>query len=143
MVILDMDTMIDEIMAKELIMLAKNNEGSNVYKFNRKVLNNTKHPKHNKMHPAICLIKKKDYWNIGGCEEDLVGNYGSTDPCFWFRAANKINIKYMENIYLIYEPEGESHINRDKKINKIKMTNFKKNNNWSNNYLRFNWKKIY
>ena len=49
----------------------------------------------------------------------------------------------MENIYLIYEPEGESHINRDKKINKIKMTNFKKNNNWSNNYLRFNWKKIY
>jgi len=143
MVILDMDTMISIEMAKQLIELVQNNQENTVYKFNRKVIDNPKHPKNNKMHPAICLIKKEDYWNIGGCEEDLVGNYGSTDPCFWHRAKNKVNIKYMENIYLIYEPEGEAEINRDKSINKKKAMKFKKKNNWSNSYVRFKWGKIY
>lgn len=143
MVILDMDTLISTEMAIQLIELAKNDTGKTVYKFNRKVLNNLEHKKNNKMHPAICLIKKEDYWKIGGCEENLVGNYGYTDPCFWFRAKNKINIKYMENIYLIYEPEGEANINRDKSINKKKMLELKKNNNWSNEYLRFKWIKLY
>ena len=84
-----------------LIKLAQNNQGSCVYKFNRKVIDNPKHPKNNKMHPAICLIKKEDYWNIGGCEEDLIGHYGSTDPCFWHRAIGKVNVRYMNNIYLL------------------------------------------
>lgn len=143
MVILDMDTMISVEMANQLIELIKNDSGGNVYKFNRKVLGNSNHEKNNKMHPAICLIKKDDYWNIGGCEEDLVGNYGSTDPCFWYRAKNKINIIYKENIYLIYEPNGEADIIRNKSINKKKMMQFKKSNKWSNNYIRFKWSKLY
>ena len=48
----------------------------------------------------------------------------------------------MNNIYLIYEPDGEADINRDKKVNKNKMLKFKKNNNWSNTYLRFEWIKL-
>lgn len=143
MVILDMDTLIDNKMAEQIINLAENNEGSNVYKFNRKVLNNKNHIKNNKMHPAICLIKKKDYWNIGGCEETLVGNYGYTDPCFWHRAKNKVNIIYKKDIYLTYLPEGEATINRNKNINKKKMNELIKNNNWSTNYINFNWSKIY
>ena len=59
MMILDMDTLISQKMAEELVDLVKNNEGSNVYKFNRYVLNNDKHKKNNKIHPAVCLIKKK------------------------------------------------------------------------------------
>lgn len=143
MVILDMDTMISIEMALQLIELVKNNQGNNVYKFNRKVLNNVEHPKNNKMHPAICLIRKKDYWSIGGCEENLVGNYGYTDPCFWYRAKGKVNIKYMKNIYLIYEQLGEANIIRDKKKNKQKMIKLKKNNNWSKDYIRFSWNKLY
>lgn len=143
MVILDMDTMISEEMATQLIELAKNNQGSNVYKFNRKVINNPKHKKNNKMHPAICLIRKEDYWNIGGCEENLVGNYGCTDPCFWHRAKGKVNVKYMDNIFLLYEEQGEANINRDKKKNKKKMLILKKRNNWSQDFIRFKWEKIY
>ena len=55
MVILDMDTIIDITMAKQLIDLVNNNnDNNNVYKFNRKVLDNSDHKKNNKMHPAIC-----------------------------------------------------------------------------------------
>ena len=41
---------------------------------------------------GMSLLRKKDYWNVGGCEEDLVGNYGQTDPIFWYRAKGKLKI---------------------------------------------------
>ena len=114
MVILDMDTMIDNVLAQSLVKLATENKDNKiVFKFNRVVLNNPNHCK-NKPHPAICLLRLEDYWYIGGCEEDLVGNYGYTDPLFWYRAREKkIEIKIRKDLYLIYTPEGESDINRD------------------------------
>jgi UDP-glucuronate 4-epimerase len=141
--ILDMDTIIDNIMSKELIKLVNSNiDNNNVFKFNRKVLNNINHIKHNQMHPAICLIRVKDYWNIGGCEEDLVGHYGYTDPCFWERSKNKVNIIYKNDIYLQYYPDGESDIIRNTDFNKKIFEEKKNKNNWSNKYIRFKWSKI-
>ena len=143
LIILDMDICIDNNIASKLIKLAKENLNLNkVFKFNRIVPNNPKHKKHKVPHPAICLLRKSDYWNIGGCEEDLVGHYGSTDPCFWHRAIDKVNITYLNDIYLLYFPDAESDINRDPKRNIALFHHKMKTNSWSNKYIRFTWEKI-
>ena len=143
MIILDMDTVISKEMGYKKINLSQKNINNNiVFKFNRKVLDNINHIKNNKFHPAVCLIRKKDYWNIGGCEEDLVGHYGYTDPSFWYRAKDKVKIKFISDLYLLYYPEGEAEINRDSKRNKLLFEYKKKLNNWSKNFIRFEWEKI-
>lgn len=78
MLILDMDTMVSEKLSRNFLDLCNSLPG-NCFKFNRRVPNNPFHIKNGKEHPAVCLIRKEDYWYIGGCEEDLVGNYGQTD----------------------------------------------------------------
>ena len=83
MVILDMDCFVPEETAIGMLVLSEKG-GNNAYKFTRRVVENTSHPKHGDPHPAICLIRKEDYWNVGGCEEDLVGRHGFTDPSFSF-----------------------------------------------------------
>ena len=146
MIILYMDTIISKELAKSIISLANKNINNDniVFKFNRKVLLDSNHIKNNKPHPAVCLIKNKTYWNIGGCEEDLVGHYGYTDPSFWFRAKNKnITIKVEKNLFLSYELEGESDINRDNQHNKKLFEKRKKDNKWSNKYIRFKWHKVF
>jgi len=143
MVILDMDTYIDKNLAKELVKLSiENIKHNTVFKFNRMVLGNKNHKKNNKPHPAICLIRKKDYWKIGGCDEDFVGHYGYTDPSFWYRSQGIIEVKTLKNLYLHYFPDGEADINRDKSYNQKLFKQKKKNNNWSNEIIRFKWYKI-
>ena len=140
--ILDMDIIVLHDSMSRILDLAKNNiKTNNVFKFNR-ITTDPKHPKNNKIHPAVCLIRKCDYWNIGGCEEDLVGNYGFTDPCFWLRAQGVINIIYMKNIYLFYLPEGESNICRDIIHNNKIFNERKMKGNWSNKFIRFEWEKV-
>lgn len=142
MVILDMDTVIDSKMANSLCeLIAKPKNRKKVFKFNRIVPNNNKHEKHNLIHPAICLISKNDYWKIGGCEEDFVGHYGSTDPAFWFRSKGIIKVIHCNNIYLQYYPDAEADITRDREHNILLFEKKKKNNSWSNNYIRFIWEK--
>tara|TARA_Y100000748_G_scaffold304176_1_gene312285 strand:+ start:7136 stop:7891 length:756 start_codon:yes stop_codon:yes gene_type:complete len=149
MVILDMDTIINNEMSNKLLLLAETNiDKNNVFKFNRLVPTpdglsfQTKHKKHNKPHPAICLIRKKDYWDIGGCEEDLVGNYGQTDPSFWYKSNGKVNIITCKTINLLYYIDGESDIQRNREHNLNMFDIKKKNNNWSTDYIRFKWSKI-
>jgi hypothetical protein len=138
MMIIDMDTVISPIMSKEIIDIAKKNKNNNlVFKFNRYGGKKSGH-----MHPAVCLIRKEDYWNIGGCEEDLVGHYGYTDPSFWFRATGKVDIVYCNTIYLLYFEDGESDINRDRNHNKNIFQNKKLKKDWSTDYIRFDWEKI-
>jgi len=142
-VILDMDTLVSPKMAKELVDLAENNNNKNVaFKFNRKVINNENHIKHNKIHPAICLIEKEIYWKIGGCDEDFVGNYGSTDPHFWWRSKNIIEIIQKKDIFIEYIEEGECDMSRDTKTNIKLFQDKKKNNSWSKDIIRFNWIKL-
>ena len=112
MVILDMDTMISQDLALSMLDLINIDKG-NCFKFNRSVPSDETHIKHGQHHPAVCLLRKEDYWNVGGCEEDLVGHYGYTDPSFWWRATGKLNIIYKKDLFLIYVPEGEADINRD------------------------------
>lgn len=142
MVILDMDTLISEKLAKSMISLT-NFPRHNCFKFNRKVRNNPFHRKNGKEHPAVCLLRKDDYWYVGGCDEDLVGNYGQTDPIFWYRAQNKLKVNFQRNMYLDYEPRGEAKINRDTKYNSDLFEKKKVSNDWSNDFIRFDWEKVY
>ena len=142
-VILDMDTLISPVMAKELVNLAENNrDNKKAFKFNRKVINNESHKKNNKIHPAICLIEKDIYWKIGGCDEDFVGNYGWTDPHFWWRSKGIIEIVEKRDIYIEYIEEGECDMERDNKENAKLFQEKKKNDSWSVDIIRFGWKKL-
>jgi len=141
MVILDMDTMITEQLANSMLQLITQDSGL-CFKFNRRVSNNPNHNKNNQMHPAVCLIRKDDYWSVGGCEEDLVGHYGQTDPIFWYRARGKLNIQMMNNLYLEYIPAGEADIIRNTAHNQKVFQEKIKNNSWSTDFVRFSWKKV-
>ena len=139
--ILDMDTLISEKFAASILPLTESAKGI-CYKFNRKVNKNPFHKKNRTIHPAVCLIRVEDYWNVGGCEEDLVGHYGQTDPIFWYRAQGKLIIRPRKDIFLEYLPEGESKINRDSLHNQNLFEKKKINNSWSNDFIRFEWEKI-
>lgn len=142
-IILDMDTVISPKMACQLVKLAQKNIHNKIaFKFNREVVDNPEHPKNHKIHPFISLIRIKDFWKIGGCEEDLVGNYGYIDSCFWFRARNIIKVIPMKDIYLKFYTEGETDMKRDTNKNRQIMNEKIKNNSWSNKYIRFEWKRV-
>ena len=49
----------------------------------------------------------------------------------------------MRNMYLEYDPKGESNIKRDTKNNLDLFDKKKTSNSWSTNHIRFEWEKIY
>jgi len=145
MVILDADTIINTQLAKNMIHLAEKNINSkNAYTFNRIVIGNPKHKKNNTPHPAVCLIRVEDYWDIGGCEEDLVGNYGYTDPSFWHKAETFTKVKkhVCSNLFLEYMDEGEAPIKRDTKKNEKLFKKRIISKEWSTDYVRFEWSEV-
>lgn len=141
MMILDMDTFVSEELASNMLRLALPKKGE-AFKFNRRVPGYTNHPKNGQPHPAVCLIRVEDYWNVGGCEEDLVGHYGWTDPSFWFRSVGKLKVITYSDLYLDYCPEGESDINRDNSYNRKLYEDRKMNGAWSTDFVRFDWEKV-
>ena len=141
MVILDMDTFVSEELATSMLKLASRRTGE-AYKFNRRVAD-PKHPKNGQPHPAVCLLRVEDYWNVGGCEEDLVGHYGWTDPSFWYRSIGKLHVVTFSDLYLDYCPEGEADIDRDNSHNYRLHEEKKHSGNWSTDFMRFEWKKVY
>ena len=142
MVILDMDTLISEELASSMIQLCKAPKGS-CFKFNRRVPSNPYHPKNGQPHPAVCLLQLEDYWDVGGCEEDLVGHYGQTDPIFWYRASNVLTVHFRSDMYLDYIPEGEAVINRDTSHNQKLFEEKRRTHNWSTDFVRFKWEKVH
>lgn len=146
MIILDMDTIILPTMSVQLIEIIKLDEKNVAYKFNRDIREDPvflkKVPSGFKPHPAVCLIRKSDYWNVGGCEEDLVGNYGMTDPSFWYRAKGKLRVKILKQVFLKHKAEGYADIVRNTSINNKLYLERIKSNKWSTDYIRFKWNKV-
>ena len=141
--LLDMDTLVDNDMMNGIFnILTTQTLRHYAYKFNRKVPNNPHHVKNGQFHPAVTLIRREDYWFVGGCEEDLVGNYGYTDPSFWWRARGKIKVIFCKNIFLTYDPEGECEMVRNTFHNRQLFEKKKKDNNWSTDFIRFNCEKL-
>ena len=151
MLITDMDTLVSEELAHQLLPLSRSKPTAwsrlmrkgVCYKFNRRVLGDPAHVKNNQLHPAVCLIRKEDYWKVGGCDEDLVGHYGQTDPVFWYRAKGKLKVIPKQKLYLDYIPEGESDIERDTSHNAKLFEDKKKTGNWSTDFVRFKWERVY
>ena len=142
MVILDMDTIISEELAVSMLDLTSSESG-NCFKFNRRVTGNPSHEKNGQPHPAVCLLRLEDYWNVGGCEEDLVGHYGQTDPIFWYRSQGKINV-HITNLPLDYRDEAEVFdANKFNYPNRGLFEEKKRTGNWSTDFVRFDWEKIY
>ena len=140
--LLDMDTLVDNDMMNGIFdILTTQTLRHYAYKFNRKVPNNPHHVKNGQFHPAITLIRHEDYWLVGGCEEDLVGHYGYTDTSFWWRARGKIKVFFCKNIFLTYDPEGECEMVRNTFHNRQLFEKKKKDNNWSTDFIRFNWER--
>ena len=140
--ILDMDTLVPEKAAQDILAQARKGKRRHAYRFNRAVLDNPSHKLHGKTHPAVCLIRKKDYWHVGGCEEDLVGHYGYTDPCFWIRAGKKIRLQERRDIFLEYLAEGEADIVRDAAHNERICRERMALGNWSTKVVRFPWERL-
>ena len=147
MLILDMDCLVGLDMARAVYNICKSKvEGRGsvnglCYKFNRRT-KDIKHSKNGKIHPAVCLLQVDDYWKVGGCEEDLVGSYGYTDPCFWFRARGLLKIIELKKVFIDYIDDGEADINRNNSRNRgIYNSIVLGKRGWSNKYIRFRWVK--
>ena len=139
MMILDMDTLVSEELAEEIISLASNGRSGFAYKFNQRFPDSeAKIP-----HGAVCLIRVEDYWKVGGCEEDLVGHYGYTDPIFWYRAKGKVQVETKYELYLDIIREGHAKINRNSQHNLKLFESKKKDNSWSEDFIRFDWERVY
>ena len=143
MVILDMDTFICNESAQQMISLAdKHSGGSHAFTFNRRVTGNPGHKKHGRSHPAVCLVRVADYWAVGGCDEDFVGNYGHTDPTFWWRAQGILKKHECGNIFLDYKDEGECDMVRDTNKNRKLFEKKKASGDWSLEFLRFSYERV-
>jgi hypothetical protein len=138
---LDMDTMVSPESTGAMLTKVKGSGIGKAYKFNRRV-NDIGHEKHNVPHPGVGLIRKDDYWNAGGCDEDFAGRYGFEDTDFWNKASDQISLEICEDIYLDYIPEGNSDIERERKKNHKLLKTKKKKGNRSTDYLRFKWKQV-
>ena len=135
----DMDTTISQESLRKLLDVLSEDKGNTIYKYYR--TNGTKNSSPNKIAPGQFCIRKKDFWRIGGWDEDFCGKYGMNDPAFFFRAKQMgYNVEERKDIQVLIDEDGESDINRDVSLNK-RLYNQKVNNKipWSRKFLRFNW----
>tara|TARA_Y100000310_G_C20581154_1_gene763051 strand:- start:384 stop:833 length:450 start_codon:yes stop_codon:yes gene_type:complete len=146
---MDMDHSITTLNLRKIISLAERTHQTGiVYKFNRDIRSiphmYSKNRSGFKFHPKLCLIRREDYWKVGGFDEDFCGNYGRTDTAFYTRGKDIVNVKLMNNVFLDVRIEGDTiEIDRSKLENNTKLLEFKiKNGNWSKDVLRFSWDKV-
>lgn len=145
LLILDMDTVVDSNIIEQIIEICNNNINKSIFfDFNRIVVNDANHPKNNQNHPAVCLIRKQDYWSVNGCDEDLSGNYGYTSNLFKIKLlGNNIKQESLRNISILYYAEAQKdNLDRNRKHNRNLFDKKRKNNKLPKKLIRFNWKKI-
>tara|TARA_Y100001972_G_C7564871_1_gene283645 strand:- start:86 stop:814 length:729 start_codon:yes stop_codon:yes gene_type:complete len=148
--IIDMDTMVTEELAIELLKLAEQGIENVAYRFNRNWSGNLDRPA--RIHPKACLLSKKDFWEVGGYDEDLCGYYGHDDSWFWicWNYYQKKQVD-MKNLYLQSEIEQGRSPNmqrvpgRNAAVISKKQQMLKSNTakiNISKNHIRFEWEQL-
>jgi len=140
--VIDMDTIVSENLAVELLKLANLNVENVAYRFNRMKKDGSVY----KIHPKVCLINKKEFWEVGGYDEDFCGNYGGNDMWFWYRwAHHNKQVENKSDLYLGMRNEFGRAPNmvRCAKHNthlfKIKQ---KRKDVFPKDFIRFGWEKL-
>ncbi len=138
MVHTDVDIIIPAGAAREMLSLARKNERK-IYKFNRRFTDTGVM----KIHPGTMLLTRTLYWEIGGCDEDFVGNYGQTDIHFFHRAKDVAETEVCQDIMMEHYGAGETEgIDRSKlEPNRLLFEEKKKTGAWSKDFLRFTWER--
>jgi hypothetical protein len=141
MMILDMDTLITKEVSEQILAIINTPRelSKDAYRFNR-LRHDEKGASYEKPHPACCLIRTRDYWKAGGCNEDLVGKYGGTDANFWggWRKAG-LEVFTFKDIYLEHYEDGEAP-QVDRNVNRQRVHPHIPS---PPKYVRFPWEKIY
>lgn len=139
----DMDTIIDNVCANEMLKAIElPHNDKYIFRFNRIVPDDNKHEKHLKMHPGLRMLRRKDYIDVNGCDEDLAGNYGYYTLSLEEHLFQKKDFMLydLENAYVLYYPEGDcDYLDKNKKKNKKKVEHKIKTKSWSNDMIRFSW----
>lgn len=132
----DMDHIIPSLAAEAMLKLAAA-DARKIYKFQR--IDHT--TGETKIHPGTMLLTRDLYWEVGGCDEDFVGNYGQTDIHFFHRADKIVETDKREDIQMVIHHEGEtSEIDRTKlEPNRLLFEEKQTKGNWSTDFLRFEW----
>jgi len=142
----DVDYATPQTLAQKFAPVTKVVNKMHVFRFLRDLPDTSKNKnKPKSSHPAVALLHRDLYWEAGGCDEDFVGSYGSTDPHFWYRLGQH-DPKFVLKIPTTWPPlqivhsRGESLQKRDPVPNKLLFAKKKRGEvKWSNNYLRFGW----
>ncbi len=116
-----------------------------------------------KRHPGAMLIQKRAYWRAGGCDEDFVGNYGSTDVHFRWRLNRTRGVRMvkpqpghmpklleiahnfscatngLDVCCAVPDPSQQRLIDKDPQPNIELWFDKLAYETWSNTYLRFSW----
>jgi hypothetical protein len=137
----DIDHLLSEESIEKMIELMPNK--GKVYKFYRH--NGTDISNPNKIAPGQFMIRVDDFWKVGGWDEDFCGNYGQNDPAFFWRAKGIIETEERYDINMVIDSEGETpEIDRTKRdVNAKLFEEKKRTGEWSYDFLRFDWEKIY
>ncbi len=135
----DMDHVIPPEAARGMLELAGEN-ARKIYKFQRIDPESGK----TKIHPGTMLLTRRLYWEVGGCDEDFVGNYGQTDIHFFHRADKIVETEMRQDIQLVIHRIGETPIDRSpEKLepNRQLFESKKASGDWSEEFLRFPWER--
>lgn len=139
--LLDMDTMVDTVTLRQLFELIQGGSQAVVYQFNRRISRRSGDFQE-KPHPGVMLIRKDDYWSVGGSDEDFAGAYGYNDRSFLHRAGKQLEIRTCRDIYLHHESSGVARVVKGRSRNEKLFKAKRKNNSWSTDYLRFDWEEV-
>jgi len=105
-------------------------------------------------HPGTLLMKSRLYWNMGGCDEDIVGTYGYTDPQVDLKR-KLMHIPIVHHDMTLVQIGGGfgSHVQPEGGLVHGHSRNRTRNRGiyigkksgkipWANEFLRFNWSLI-
>ena len=140
----DIDHLVPEESIIKMVNLTESETiHSKVYKFYRH--NGTDISNPNKIAPGQFMIRVRDFWQIGGWDEDFCGHYGQNDPAFFWRSKGVVETEERHDINMVIDSDGETPtIDRQKRTHNINLFEEKKRTgNWSKEFLRFDWERVY
>jgi len=134
----DVDIVLREDALKRMLRIVGRDKRK-IHRFNRQYENGS-----TKIHPGTMLLPRSLYWEVGGCDEDFVGNYGQTDVHFIYRAKKIVSAKTHKNIMLGFRSDGETkEIDRSKLVpNEQLFMEKMATGSWSSDFFRFTWSRV-